>query len=135
VPQPPTGPRTALLAVEPDTALCLLASLQAGRPVSVPTTATIMAGLNCGTVSTIAWPSLSAGLDAAVAVTDTAARRAVDDLAAAGISAGLSGAASLAGARATLTGPGSAGRRALLAAAPAAAVVLLSTEAGPAPAP
>jgi diaminopropionate ammonia-lyase len=132
---PPSQARPALLAVEPDTAACLLASLRAGTPVPVPTAATIMAGLNCGTVSTIAWPYLSAGLDAAVAVSDAAARRAVADLAAAGICAGPSGAASLAGARAVLTGPGSARRRGTLALGPDPAVVLLSTEAGPAAAP
>ena len=133
VAEPRTG--TALLAVEPDTAACLLASLRAGRPASVATAGTIMAGLNCGTVSTTAWPYLSAGLDAAVAVGDAAARRAVADLAAAGISAGPSGAAPLAGARAALTGPGSAGRRAVLAAAGEPVVVLLSTEAGDVPGP
>jgi diaminopropionate ammonia-lyase len=128
----PLGRRTALLAVEPDTAACLLASLHAGTPVSVPTAATIMAGLNCGTVSVAAWPYLRAGLDAAVAVSDAAARRAVADLAAAGIRAGPSGAASLAGARAVLTGPGSASRRGIVAASPSPAVVLLNTEASPA---
>jgi diaminopropionate ammonia-lyase len=123
----------ALLAVEPDTAACLLASLRAGTPVSVPTAGTIMAGLNCGTVSAVAWPYLSAGLDAAVAVSDAAARRAVADLTVAGICAGPSGAAALAGARAVLTGPGSTGRRSALALGPDSVVVLLSTEAGPAP--
>jgi diaminopropionate ammonia-lyase len=53
------------------------------------------------------------------------------ELAAAGISAGPSGAASLAGARAAITGPGSAERRAGLALGAAATVVLLSTEAAP----
>ena len=47
---------TAVLSVEPDTAACLLASLRAGRPTTIPTAATIMAGLNCGTISSIAWP-------------------------------------------------------------------------------
>lgn len=121
---------TALLAVEPDTAACALASLRAGQPVPVPTADTIMAGLNCGTLSSIAWPYLAAGLDAAVAVTDGMARRAMRDLAAGGISSGPSGAASLAGARAALTGPGSPGRRDSLAIGSAATVVLLSTEAG-----
>jgi diaminopropionate ammonia-lyase len=77
----------------------------------------------------MAWPYLSAGLDAAVAVSDAAADRAVADLAAAGISAGPSGAASSAGARAALTGPDSANRRGVLATGPTAVVVLLSTEA------
>jgi diaminopropionate ammonia-lyase len=127
---PAAAPGAALLSVEPDTAACLLASLRAGTPVPVPTAGTIMAGLNCGTISSIAWPYFSAGLDAAVAVPDSAARRAAADLAAAGISSGPSGAASLAGARAALTGPGSADRRASLAVDAASVIVLLSTEAG-----
>jgi diaminopropionate ammonia-lyase len=120
----------AVLSVEPDTAACLLASLRAGTPTTVPTANTVMAGLNCGTISSVAWPVLAGGLDAAVAVTDDAARRAAADLAAAGISSGPSGAASLAGARAALTGPGSTERRAALAMGFASVVVLLNTEAG-----
>jgi diaminopropionate ammonia-lyase len=125
------GAGTALLAAEPDTAACALASLRAGRPVTVPTGHTVMAGLNCGTPSTLAWPYLAGGLDAAVAVTDQQARQAMTELAAAGISSGPSGAATLAAARAALTGPGSPERRAMLALGPAATVVLLSTEAAP----
>ena len=99
-------------------------------PVTIPTANTVMAGLNCGTISSIAWPYLSSGLDVAVAVTDDAARRAAADLAAAGISSGPSGAASLAGVRAALTGEGAAGRRAALGVDSASVIVLLSTEAG-----
>jgi diaminopropionate ammonia-lyase len=123
------GAGTALLAVEPDTAACALASLRAGRPVTVRTGHTVMAGLNCGTPSALAWPYLAGGLHAAVAVTDRQARQAMTELAAAGISSGPSGAASLAGARAALTGTGSTGRRAGLGIGPEATVVLLSTEA------
>ena len=123
----------ALLAVEPAAAACALAGLRAGRPVSTPTGDTIMAGLNCESVSGAAWPYLSDGLDAAVAVRDDAAARAVADLAAAGISSGPSGAAALAGARAALTGRSVDGvptdeRRAALGVGPASVVVLLSTE-------
>ncbi len=67
------GAHPAVLAVEPGTAAGLLASLHAGEPVAVPTANTVMAGLNCGTVSAAAWPVLRAGCDAAVAVTDQAA--------------------------------------------------------------
>jgi diaminopropionate ammonia-lyase len=52
-----------------------------------------------------------------------------DVTSAAGISAGPSGAASLAGARAALTGPGGATRRDALAVGPTSVVVLLNTEA------
>ncbi len=117
-----------MLSVEPETAACVLASLAAGQPCTVSTDATIMTGLNCGTPSSLCWPVLQAGLDAAVAVPDEATARAVADLGAAGLSSGPSGAATLAGARAALTGPGSAGRRAQLGVGPGSVVVLLSTE-------
>lgn len=115
----------SVLTVEPDTAACVLASLTAGRPTSVPTAATIMAGLNCGTVSSSAWPVLRDGCDAAVAVSDADTLRAVDDLDRLGVSSGPSGAATLAGVRAALC---SAQRRADFGLAADATVVLLSTE-------
>lgn len=115
----------AVLSVEPDTASCLLDSLVAGTAVSVPTANTVMAGLNCGTVSAAAWPVLHQGCDGAVAVTDAAALRAVEDLRQLGLSSGPSGAATLAGLRAVL---GSAPRRAALGVTSTSTVVLLSTE-------
>lgn len=115
-----------VLSCEPDTAACVLASVAAGRPVRVPTAATVMAGLNCGTPSSLAWPSLRDGLDAAVAVSDEQARAAVAELAGAGIAAGASGAAALAGASACLDDPD---RRAALDLPADAVVVLLNTEA------
>ena len=123
----PVG-RTAVLSVEPDTAACLLASLAAGVPRTVTTGATVMAGLNCGTVSEAAWPVLHSGCDAAVAVPDAAALQAVSDLADLGVSSGPSGASSLAGARHALGDPG---RRAALGIGADSTVVLLSTEARP----
>src|SRR4051794_3925643 len=124
----PRAPHPAVLSVEPDTAACLLASLAAGTPTSVPTAATVMAGLNCGTVSHTAWPVLRDGCDAAVAVDDDAARRAVADLDSFGVSSGPSGAATLAGVRAALT---DRGRRTALDLPDDAGVVLLSTEGNP----
>ncbi|MFJ9243474.1 diaminopropionate ammonia-lyase [Streptomyces sp. NPDC101776] len=124
----PESAPAALMTVEPDTAACVLASLARGEPVSVPTGATTMAGLNCGTVSSLAWPYLRQGLDAAVAVTDAESADAARGLAAAGVSSGPCGAASSAGARAALTGDGAAVRRRALDVGPASAVVLLSTE-------
>jgi diaminopropionate ammonia-lyase len=118
-------PRPALLSVEPDTAACVLRSLAAGAPVTVDTAATVMAGLNCGTVSAAAWPVLRAGCDAAVAVTDAATLQAVADLADLGVSSGPSGAATLAGVRAALS---TLERRAGLGLDGTSTVVLLSTE-------
>jgi diaminopropionate ammonia-lyase len=84
----PDAPHPAVLLVEPTTAACVLASLRAGRPTSVPTGDTVMAGLNCGTISAAAWPVLRDGCDAAVSVTDEEALRAVEDLGRLGVSSG-----------------------------------------------
>jgi len=90
-----------VVAVEPQSAACGLASARAGRPAYVPGPHhSIMAGLNCGTVSLVAWPAVQAGVDAFVAIDDAAAERAMRDLAALGVVAGETGAASLAGLRA-----------------------------------
>ena len=120
--------RTAILNVEPTSAPCVLASLVAGERTSVVTGDTIMAGLNCNSVSTIAWPILGRGLDAAVAITDDQDRLAMRDLAGLGIDAGSCGAACLAGARVALTGVDAESRRRHLGIGPTAVVVLLVTE-------
>lgn len=103
---PSRSHRPAVVAVEPEGAACVGRSLAAGEPVTVDTGSTIMAGLNCGTVSAIAWPVIAGGLDAAVAVSDDAARAAVADLRELGVDAGPCGAAALAGARALDLDPG-----------------------------
>ncbi|MFG2881761.1 diaminopropionate ammonia-lyase [Streptomyces sp. NPDC048297] len=124
----PSGHAPALLSVEPESAACVLESLTVGGLVGVTTGETSMAGLNCGTPSSIAWPYLRGGLDAAVAVTDADSARAAGDLAALGVSSGPCGAASLAGLRAVLSGTGARERRTALGLGPSAMVVLLSTE-------
>jgi diaminopropionate ammonia-lyase len=118
----------AILAVEPETAAGLLASLHAEARQSVTTGGTVMAGLDCGTPSSLAWPVLAGGLDAAIAVPDQLAIQAGADLAGLGVRSGPSGAASLAGVRAALTGPGAEARRAGLGVTGSSVVLLLSTE-------
>ncbi|WP_073948196.1 diaminopropionate ammonia-lyase [Streptomyces kebangsaanensis] len=118
----------ALLSVEPESAACVLESLILGEPVSVTTDDTTMAGLNCGTPSSIAWPFLHRGLDAAVAVPDADSTRAAGDLAALDVSSGPCGAAALAGIRTVLTGAGAGARRTALGLDATSVVVLLSTE-------
>lgn len=88
-----------LLGVEPTGAACALRSIAAGAPVSFDAGAgsSIMAGLNCGTPSTAAWPLLRDGVEGYLAVEDEQARTAMRWLAAEGIEAGESGAAGLAG--------------------------------------
>ncbi|GAA1534596.1 hypothetical protein GCM10009827_060940 [Dactylosporangium maewongense] len=108
-------PGTAVVSVEPDSAACVLASVAAGHPVTVATGTTSMAGLNCGTVSSLAWPYIRGGLDACTTVTDAQAAAAMRDLSAHGVDAGPCGAAPLAALRS-------------LRAAPDSTVVLLVTE-------
>ena len=114
-----TGMGASVVSVEPTAAPAFAESLPAGRPLTVATGETIMAGLNCGTPSPIAWPVMLAGLDRAVVVDDEAAARAVRDLESAGVDSGPSGASTLAGVR-VLAASGSL--------QPTDVVVLISTE-------
>ncbi len=89
---------TPIVGVEPATAACALASIEAGAPIEVPGPHdSVMAGLNCGNVAPAAWPVFSRGIEAFAAIGDERAREAVRLLAADGITAGESGAAGLAG--------------------------------------
>jgi diaminopropionate ammonia-lyase len=97
------GPDPAIVSVEPVEAACVQASIAAGHPVTVATGHTIMAGLNCGTVSTLAWPSIHPGLDAAATVTDDQATTATRALAENGVPVGPCGAAPLAAAQTLAT--------------------------------
>ncbi|KAJ1305163.1 hypothetical protein OPQ81_000195 [Rhizoctonia solani] len=89
----------SILTVEPEIASCLLTSLMAGEPITVAGGRTIMPGLNCNTVSPIAWPDLKACVDLATAVSDTEVDKAVHDLAKLEISSGPCGAATIAALR------------------------------------
>lgn len=87
-----------ILGVEPEGTACMLASVEAGRIVSLPAPrASIMAGLNCGTPSKVAWPIVSKGVDVFVSIEDEWARRAMRLLASAGLVSGETGGAGLAG--------------------------------------
>ena len=118
----------AVMSAEPVAAACVAPSLAAGHPVSVETGTTIMAGLNCGTPSTLAWPYMQNGLDAAVSVTDEDDVLAARDLAALGVPAGPCGAAALAALRVALHGEGADDRRRHLRLTPDSTVVLIATE-------
>lgn len=91
--------KCAVMTVEPDSAGCLYKSLQLGSLSSVPTGTTILEGLNCGTVSTDVFPDLSAGVDACVTVSDSAAHEAVQYLTSIGIKSGPCGGATVAALR------------------------------------
>ncbi len=90
--------RPRIVGVEPADAACVLASARAGEVTEVPAPhRSIMAGLNCGLPSPLALPLLDAGIDDFVATADDDARWAMRELASAGVEAGESGAAGLAG--------------------------------------
>jgi diaminopropionate ammonia-lyase len=95
-----------VIGVEPTSAACVLASIEAGGIVTVPGPQdSIMAGLNCGTPSSIAFPTLLAGLDLSIAIDDSYAEEAMRTLAGCGIVSGETGAATLAGLEALLALP------------------------------
>jgi acetylornithine deacetylase/succinyl-diaminopimelate desuccinylase family protein len=90
------GTTTSMLTVEPDTAACLWKSLEKGKFTEIPTTGTIMAGLNCGTPSTLAWDLLKDGVDASLTVSDYEAHECALYLQSQGINAGPCGGSTLA---------------------------------------
>lgn len=116
----------ALVAVEPVTSACMLAAMEAGRIVTIPGPHdSIMAGLNCGTASVVAWPYVSSGYDAFIAIDDERAREGMRALAEVGVLSGETGAAGLGGLTELLEMPGARDR---LGAGPSTSVLVLSTE-------
>jgi diaminopropionate ammonia-lyase len=89
---------TKVVVVEPQGSNAIARSLATGSPTAVPDAPTVMACLRCQSVSAVAWPVLLAGVDAVMVITDDEAAAAVRGLARAGVVAGASGAAGLAGA-------------------------------------
>jgi diaminopropionate ammonia-lyase len=95
---PGASSRPKLAAVEPAGADCLLESMKAGRIVSVPGPHdSIMAGLNCGTPSLVAWPTISGGIDLFIAIDDEHAREAMRLAAESEVVSGETGASGLGG--------------------------------------
>ena len=119
-----------LVGVEPTGAACALHSIEAGKPVMLHAgaDASIMAGLNCGTPSTAAWTALEDGIDAYLAIEDERAREAMRLLAASGVVAGESGAASTGGLLELMKGVETRRVREALEVGPEARVLLISTE-------
>jgi diaminopropionate ammonia-lyase len=115
--------------VEPTRAACLLAAMRAGRIVDVPGPHdSIMAGLNAGRASLIAWPIVSAGIDLFAAVDDERAREGMRALATAGVVAGETGAAGLAGLIELLTGDHAPSVRATLGVTRTTCALIFVTE-------
>jgi diaminopropionate ammonia-lyase len=65
---------TRIVGFEPQGAACVMASVAAGRRVTVPGPHdSVMAGLNCGAPSAAAWPLLIDGFDVLLSIDDAAA--------------------------------------------------------------
>ena len=65
--------RTRLISVEPSDAACMLESIRSGGGEPVVATGrqqSLMAGLNCGTPSLIAWPLIRDGFDDFLSISD-----------------------------------------------------------------
>lgn len=124
-----TVPSPRLVSIEPDHAACALASAAAGHLVSLPGPCdSIMAGLNCETPSEAAWPEVSAAYDAFLAIEDERARESMRQLAAAGVTAGETGAAALGGLLALVRDPAAAAARAALEVGPTTRALVICTE-------
>jgi diaminopropionate ammonia-lyase len=81
--------KAKLVAVEPTGAACLKASIESGEITEVPGPHTsIMAGLNAGLPSRVAWPDVKHGFDAFCAIDDDVAIEGMRELAQIGIEAG-----------------------------------------------
>jgi len=133
----PRGELPLLVSVEPEEADGLLESITSpgGEPApSKGAQNSIMAGLNCGEVSLAAWPAIRRGVDWFIAIEDAYAWEAVGLFRDAGITAGESGAAGLAGLLALCGDPRLAEVKRRLGLGQASRVMVINTE-GPLDAP
>ncbi|KIY02822.1 uncharacterized protein Z520_01287 [Fonsecaea multimorphosa CBS 102226] len=94
-----SGRQIRVVAVEPKTAACLHENLKSSKWSTIETSATVMNGMNCGTVSPISWPILSEAVDVSITITDLECHGSVQYLHAHGVNAGPCGAAALAAIR------------------------------------
>ena len=115
-----------VIGVEPVTAACLTASLEAGEPVVIDTPGTAMAGLDCAEVSSAAWPVLREGITGTITVDDGEVAAAMRELAGAGLAIGHSGASSLAALHALASD--AADLRAAIGFGPGSRFLLIATE-------
>jgi diaminopropionate ammonia-lyase len=118
-----------IIGVEPTSAACALASMKAGRIVSLTEPPnSIMAGLNCSTPSPVAWPIISTGIDFFMSIDDEWAEAGMRDLAEIGVVAGETGAAGLGGLEAVLADASSHSMAGLLEVDASTRVLVICTE-------
>jgi diaminopropionate ammonia-lyase len=92
--------RPKLVCVEPSDCDCFLESVKYGQGKPLPSRGkaeSIMAGLNCGIPSPVAWPIIRDGMELFLAITDDYAMEAMRAYHKEGVTAGESGASGLAG--------------------------------------
>ncbi len=118
-----------IVGVESESAACAYESARVGEIVTVPGPhRSVMAGLNCGTLSNLAWPVIRDGTDIFVTVTDEDAFEAMRILAGDGIVSGESGSAGLAGVAALFRDDGAREALESMGLGPEPGVLLISTE-------
>lgn len=123
--------RPRLVCVEPEDSACFLDSLEQGDGEPHPARGrqrSVMAGLNCGLPSLLAWPVLRDAVDLFLAVEDGWAERAMRAHHRHGVTSGESGAATLAGLLALLQAPELAPARDHLGLGPRTSVLVINTE-------
>lgn len=90
-------PRPVIVGAEPTAAACVMGALEAGELVTIPGPhTTVMVGMACGVASPLAMVPIAAGMRLTASFDDDWAFEAMSLLAAEGIVAGATGAASLA---------------------------------------
>lgn len=123
--------RPQLVCVEPSDCDCFLESVKYGKGEPLPTRGTqqsIMAGLNCGIPSPIAWPVIRDGMHLFMAVTDNYAEEAMRIFYKEKITSGESGASGLAGLLALLKAPRLTEAKEKIAIGENTRVLLINTE-------
>lgn len=123
------GRSTRIVGLEPESAVCALESVVAGEAVSVPGPhRSMMVGMNCGTLSPLAWPLLRDGIDCFVALDDGRAVEAMRALADEGIVSGETGCAGVAALIELMDGDDHADARERVGLGAESTVLVLSTE-------
>jgi len=125
------GRRPKLISIEPVESACFLESIEAGdgEPhAAAGNRRSVMAGLNCGVPSLLAWPVIRDAMDLFLAIEDEYAEQAMRIYHGFGVESGESGASTLAGLIALLRVPELAAARETLGLGPDSRVLLINTE-------
>jgi len=121
--------RPKIVIVEPMEASCYLESAGEGKAVATKgKMVTIMAGLNCGVPSIIAWPILRDSADLFISIPDKYAEEAMKLFAKEGIISGESGASGLAGLIALMTDETLKDAKAKIGIGKDSQIILINTE-------